>query len=239
MEKEFKLNDGAFVLSPVVQRYTFAKPLQGDNARELYKEVTGRVARDFKNAPAFAQYFKFDEETGQINGSNTFYGIAVDDELGKERLWVPTIVQAKQLDAAGKLSNGVHRDFGMAIYSAEGPNVKIADVLVREATKRGWKTPILAPFKALKLRKGGSEDGVSVGFSKNAQDVINGEEAEAFLQKEINYLGKSGALRLFRDDSGYWLAGGLGLALSFDRCRMDFACGEATTQNLESAITSR
>jgi len=58
-----KENNGILVHAPVIQRYTFSRPLQGDEAREVYKEVRARVAKDFKNASAFNQYFEFDEDT--------------------------------------------------------------------------------------------------------------------------------------------------------------------------------
>ena len=67
-----------------MQRYTFAKPFQGDDAKEVYRAVKGRIAKDFENAPAFAQHFEFNEETENINGSSLFYGILINEELSNE-----------------------------------------------------------------------------------------------------------------------------------------------------------
>ena len=153
VETLFKQNDGVIVLAPVIEKYVFSKPLQGIEAREIFSEVKGRVAKDFKNAPAFDAYFKFNKQTGQLNGSNTFYGILIDHALSKEDLWIPTIVEAKRLDALGKLQNGIYREYGIAIYDNQEPNSEMAEILVEEANKRGWQLPILAPFKALGIRK--------------------------------------------------------------------------------------
>lgn len=236
MSKETASGDGILVLSPVVQKYVFSKSLQGDYAREVCKEVKARVARDFKNASAFKQPFEFDEQDGLIKGSNLFYGIVVNEELSKEGSWIPTIVEAKKLDAAGRLSNGVYRDFGMAVYSANGQNAEIAKILVNEADKRGWKTPILAPFNALKLKKGGKDYGVTVSFTDNTSGVITGDEAREYLQAQFKYTSNNGARRLLRNGVGSWLASWDGLANSRAYGRVDFVCGEATAQNLEGAV---
>ncbi|MEK6850489.1 MAG: hypothetical protein AABX85_02860 [Nanoarchaeota archaeon] len=233
-----KENDGVFVHAPVIQRCTFSRSLQGDEAREVYKEVKAMVAKDFKNVPAFSQYFEFDEERGLIKGSNTFYGIVANEVLSKSGLWIPTIVEAKQLDAAKKLSNGVYRDFGIAVYDESNPNKEIAQKLIAEANKRGWQTPILLPFKALKLKKGGSPYGVSVLFKDDAQGIMNGDEARTYLKEQFNYVSNKGAHRLSRGGDGYWSAANAYLANSGDYGRVDFASGEATAKNLESAVLS-
>ncbi len=238
MEKQNQTNEGAFVLDPVIQRYTIAKPFQGNDAKEVYKAVKGRVAKDFADASAFAQYFKFDEETEEIRGSNLFFGVLTDEELASQGLWLPTIVEAKKIDAEGRLTNRFYRDYGAGIYSPENPNAPIAKSLIKEANRRAWKAPILAPFKALKLGKGRNEYGAIVGFRENVQDVMYGEEAKDYLLKSrINQVGNSGARRLVRYNDGVWDANWYYLAYSYADGRVDWVCGEATTQNLENAVS--
>lgn len=229
-------NDGLIVLASAVERYIFSKPLQGDNAREVYKEVKERVAKDFRGAPEFDAYFEFNKQTGEINGSNTYYGILIGDVLRKSGLWLPTIAEAKKLDVAGKLKNDVWREYGIAVYDNQAPNSEIAKILVEEACKRDWQLPILAPFKALKLRKDRNQQEVGISFSKDAQGIILGEEAKEYLAKQIDYKGSNGACRLYRGRLGYWGADDGDLRDSSDYGRVDFVCGEATTKNLESAI---
>ena len=60
--------EGITILEPVIERFVYARPLQGDFARQVYEEVKRRVEKDFQGVQAFDPYFKFNEETGQING---------------------------------------------------------------------------------------------------------------------------------------------------------------------------
>ena len=235
MGKNISQNIGIQVLAPVINentKYIVARPFRGDEAKAVYEEVTGRIRKDFKNAPVFKQYFEFNEQTGQINGLNTYFGILINNTLSKNGLWIPTIQEAKQLDASGKLSNNVYRDFGMAVYSKDNPNQEVAKRLIKEAKKRGWELPVLAPFKALGIIK----TGVKISFKKNAEGIISGEEARQYLDKEFNYKRNTGACRLGRHGFGYWGANWDWLDNSNADGRVDFVCGEATAKNLEASV---
>ena len=220
------------VLEPIIDKYVFAKPLQGDEAKAVYEEVQGRIKKDFKNAPEFNGYFKFNEQTREINGSDLYHGILINKVLNQEGLWLPTFIQGKKLDDLGKLSNQVYRDFGVAGYSNNNPNKDIAERLIKGAEKRGWELPILASFNALKLIK----TGVKISFDKNTQGIITGDEAKQYLDKNFDYKANAGVRRLGRGSVGGWVAAWYRLGGSLDPGRVDFVCGEATTKNLERAV---
>jgi hypothetical protein len=232
MSKEQTLEaSGIQVLEPVIGEYIFARPFKGDEARDVYKEVRRRVEKDFKDSPMFGAYFKFNEQTGEINGINAGYGILINDVLSQEGLWLPTIAQARKLDEAGKLSNGVWRRYGIAIYDKNNPNSDIAGRLTEEAEKRGWELPILASFKALKLIKTGAR----TGFGKDYDGVLTGEQARELLKK-FNYVGISGAQGVDRYTDGYWGADWYDLDDSSENGRVDWICGKATQKNLEQSV---
>ena len=227
-------NNGIFVLAPVVKSYTFAKPFRGNDAQEVYKAVKGRIARDFKDdAPKFNGYFEFNEETGEINGSSLYHGVLINDELRQVGLWFPTFVEGRQLDKAGKLSNGVYRDYGVIVYDETTPNSNVAKKLVAESKKKNWNLPVIAPFKSLTLG-----NGAIIGFNQNTQDLVTGDEAVQYLKDNFNYVGDSGVQRLYLGRNGYWDANLNGLVYSDDYGRVDWVCGEATQKNLESAVLS-
>ena len=229
---EQKQNTEILVLESIIEKYIFAKPFRGDEAREVYKEVKKRVKKDFKNASVFDVYFQFNEETREINGSTTAHGILINDVLTERGLRLPTITEAKKLDVSGRLSNGVYRDYGIAVYSENEPNKEIARELIKEANKRKWQLPILASFKDLELIKTGTE----ITFKKDAEGVITGEKARQYLNEQFNYTGNSGACGLDRSGCGCWNAGWCYLAYSGAAGRVDWMCGEATPKNLESAV---
>jgi len=224
-------NIGMQILEPVIEKYVFAKPFKGDEAKAVYEEVMGRVEKDFKNSPVFNNYFQFNEQTGEINGSNTYFEILINKVLIKNDLFLPTIQQAKQLDSLGILSNKVYRDYGIAVYSKDQPNQEVAKRLIQEANKRGQKLPILAPFKALDLIPG-----AKISFRKDVEGIITGEEARQYLDKEFDYKMDSGVCRLYRNGDGDWNANWNRFDSSDADGRVDFVCGEATTKNLETAL---
>ncbi|MBU0894252.1 MAG: hypothetical protein KKF48_02255 [Nanoarchaeota archaeon] len=230
--RKVKGNDEVGILEPIIERYVLRRPLKGDYAKEIHAEVKGRAQKDFRNFPMFNAHFEFNEKTGEINGINTGYGILLNEALTKDGFWLPTITQARKLDEAGLLSNGVWRQYGIAVYDGNNPNQGVADKLVKEASKRGWETPILAPFKALKIVKTGAK----IGFGKDSEGIITGEEATEYLKKYFKYQGNSGALRLYRDTIGSWGANWNYLDDSDSNGRVDWICGEATQKNLEVAV---
>jgi len=231
-------NNELIVLAPVIQRYTFAKRFSGENAREVYDAVIGRISKDFKNAPAFNGYFKFNEETQEINGSDLYHGILINDELRASGLHLPSVVEGKSLAAAKKLTKGFYRDYGIAVFNSESPNLKLAQRLVKEASMRSLEFPLLAPFSALKLGKDTtSKNKVSVFLRGGIPGgIITGQEAQKYLDEHFGFKGGSGGRRLFRDSLGVWIAGQDDLDRSNDDGRVDWICGEATSQNLERAV---
>ena len=216
METREKNNNEIIVLAPVVQKYIFAKKFNGDDARDVYKAVLRRIAKDFKNAPVFGGYFKFNEETQEINGSDLYHGILINNELRASGLHLPSVTEGKSLDSAKKLSDGVYRDYGLVVYNGQNPNSNIAQRLIREAKKKEWKTPILAlSFDALKLKKD-----ASILFSGDTKSILTGEEAQKYLDEQFNYKGNSGVLRLDRNSYGNWNANWNNLGNSNDNGRM-------------------
>lgn len=233
METKENNNGEIIFLAPVVERYTFAKRFRGDKAREVYSAVAGRVAKDFKNLSAFNGYFKFNDETQEINGSDLYHGILINDELRASGLHLPSVVEGKSLDSTKRLNDGVYRDYGIAIYNDQDPNSETAGKLVKEVAKRGLKLPILIPFSALKLKRSGSD--VLATLRDETLGIISGEEAQKYLTKQFDYKGNSGVRRLFHNRDGYWDAGWDYLGSSYVGGRVDWVCGEACQEDLIKA----
>ena len=231
-------NTEMIVLAPIIEKYTFAKRFRGDDAREIYNAVSGRISKDFKNAPVFNGYFKFNEETQEINGSDLYHGILINNELRTNGLHLPSLIEGKSLDAAKKLTNGVYRDYGIVIYNCQNPNQDIAQSLINKGSKKGWNKPIAVPsFSALKLRKDRSENKVSILFTDEVKDIITGDEAKKYLAEQFDYIGNSGIQGLVRGRVGGWGADWDSLGGSSVGGRVDWVCGEATTQNLERSVS--
>jgi len=226
-----RTDSGVYVFAPIIERFTYAKPFRGDEAKGIYDEVKQRVAKDFPDVSDFNNYFMFNEETGEINGSNTKYCILVNKELIKSGLWLPTVKEGRQLDADGKLSNGVYREYGIVVYDGSNPNSEIAKVFVQEAKKRNLELPLVLPFSALNLKR---KTGAIIPY-KEMQGFKCGEEARNILD-QFNYKANSSVRRLSRGGGGDWCAFGGGLAGSGTDGQVDFVCGEATRENLEGII---
>ncbi len=237
METKEANNNEMIVLEPVIKGYTFAKRFSGDDAREVYNAVIGRISKDFKHAPTFFNgYFRFNEETQEINGSDLYHGILINDELKASGLHLPSVVEGKSLDAAKKLTDGFYRDYGIVVYNSQGPNLELAQELVKEANKRSLECPLLIPFNALNFRKSGSK-GVSVFLRRGIPDVIiTGQEAQKYLNEHLGYKENSGVQRLDRFKGSGWSAYWDCLDDSYSLGRVDWVCGEATAQNLEKAV---
>lgn len=230
-------NDEIIVLAPVIQKYTFAKEFRGDDAKEVYNAVIGRISKDFKNAPAFNYYFKFNEETQEINGSDLYHGILINDELRASGLHLPSVTEGKTLDASEKLTNEFYRDYGIAVFNSESPNLKLAQRLVKEVSMKSLELPLLAPFSALKLGKDTSKNKVPVFLRGGILGgIIISQEAQKYLDDHFDYRGSSGVRRLSCGRGNSWFADWRDLGISDDTGRVDWVCGEATTQNLERAV---
>lgn len=224
------------VLEPVVKKYVFSRPLQGDEAREVYNEVVGRARKDYKGVPAFDAYFKFNEETGLIEGSNTPYCILTNQVLAQQGLWLPTIQEAKLLDKQGKLSNGVYRGFGAVFYTPKSPNAEITKAIAKQAEKKEWNLPILASIKALGMRKSRKfPEGLAITL-KNSPAILTGDEAREYIDNNFDYKGNSGARRINWLRGGGWVACWGRLDDSNSNGRVDWICGEATRAELEEMV---
>jgi len=226
-----RTDGGVYVFAPVIEGFTYAKPFRGDEAKGIYDEVKQRVAKDFPYVPDFNNYFMFNEETGEINGSNTKHCILVNNELMKSGLWLPTVKEGRQLDTDGKLSNGVYREYGIVVYDESGSNSETAKTFIQEAKKRNLELPLVLPFSALNLKR---KTGAIVPY-KDMDGVKSGEEARNILN-QFNYKANSSVRRLVRYRNGYWIGDVDDLAVSYSDGRVDFVCGEATPQNLEGII---
>ena len=227
--------EGITILEPVIERFVYARPLQGDFARQVYEEVKRRVEKDFQGVQAFDPYFKFNEETGQINGSNIAYGILVNKALEEQGLWLPTIAQTKQLDAQGKLSEGVYRDLGIAVYSDDEPNRQVAQRIIQEVNKGEGKLPLLASIRNLGIEKRRDSQKINIILA-NEVGIISGEQAKQYLSEQFDYQGNSGACRVGRDGDGSWNADWYRLDNSNGDGRVDWLCDEATSADLEGVL---
>ena len=212
----------------------FAFPFEGDIARDYYKKTIANAKEN--NLEGFDGSWEFDDKTGLIKGSSTFLALKLDEQIRKDGLWIPTPKQAMLLDKKEKLSNDAYRDYGIVIYSEAKPNKEVAKRLIQEANKRGWKLPILAPFKALDLIKLDLiNTEAEISFKKDVEGIITGEEARQYLDKELDYQYDSGACGLGRYSDGSWDASGYGFDDSNTDGRVDFVCGEATHSDLKEA----
>ena len=197
--------------------------------RQLYNES---IAED-RNVPAFRGHWKFDDKKG-ITGSSTFLALRLDQKaLRPKGLHIPSLLEAKALEAQGKLENGVYRDYGAVLYTDGNPNREIARELVKHND-----LPLVLPFRALGYFPDASNQfGVSLSIVQNPQGIISGEEAEKEIAK-LNFKSDSGFLRLGRDGGGSWIASWSILGSSDDYGRVEWFCGEATAQNLVGANDS-
>ena len=234
MSEIVQLQEGITVLSPVIDRFTFTRPLRGEEARAVYGKVKRIVETDYKDIPIFDAYFRFNEETEEINGSNIPYAIIVNQVLEEEGLRLPTILEVIAMDAKGLLSNGVYRDYGLAVYSEGEPNEKVAERMIAEARKK-WNLPILTSIKDLQMERGDKVMGVNITYKKDSE-VLTDDKAEQYLKENFNFSGSSGACRVGRDWSGDWDAGWDWFDYSSSGGRVDWMCGEAATKNLEDSV---
>lgn len=223
MGKNNEKNDEIILSSPEIQIPTFAKRFRGDDAKEVYNAVISRISKDFENAPIFNSYFKFNEETQEINGSDLYHGILINDELRKNGLYLPSVIEGKALDASEKLTNGFYRDYGIAVYSNNSPNSELAMKLVEEADKRTLELSLLVPFSALKLGKVADKN-VPVLLREEIKGIMTGEQTQKYLDEHFNRQGNSGVQRSGRGGDGDWGANWNILGGSGDDGRMDWVC---------------
>ena len=236
MAKDTNQENEMVVLEPVIEKYVFSRPLRGEEAKKVFDEVVARVKADYEGVPAFNRYFQYNEETGEIQGSNVPYCILANQVLGKEGLWLPTIKEAKKLDKKGKLTNGVYRDYGVAVFSAENPNSEIVQRIIEQARDRGWNLPILAPYKSVEMAKSGDfPQGLAINLN-DSPAIMFGEKARQYLEDSFDYEGNSGAQWVCRNTGGSWSAYWNWFVSSNSDGRVDWLCGEATRAELSDMV---
>ena len=184
---------------------------------------------------AFQSHWNYDEKIG-ITGSSTELGLRFDKRALRSRgMWIPGLLEAKAIEAQGRLENKVYRDYGTTVSSNSNPNEKRAEELTKQASELGLELPLIVPFRAqdyvLNLM---GTNGLFVSIVSSPQGIISGEKSVRELAK-LNLKGNSGVHRLARDSDCYWYANWSDLVSSFASGRVDWICGEATAQNLVDA----
>lgn len=215
-----------------VERIPYAQRASSELQRESY-EGAQELAREYGNAPAFRQYWKYNEETGEGNGSSPIWLVLENKVLARKGLRTLTTTEGRQVDKQKRFSNGIYRDFELIVYSEENPNSDIAQILVPEAQRRGWTLPIIAHPLALDLRKSQNQYGVEFLFGDNDSLIVTGEEAQRIIDS-LDYKESSGVHRSFRGRDGSWGGGRDDLADSYEGGRGgDWVRGEATRSDFE------
>jgi hypothetical protein len=219
--------------------YVSAESLTPEEQKTLFDETKEEIAkRDMAKTTGFVKYFEYNTQTRELQGGNLFHYILGDQTLIRRGFLFPGVREGRNLDAQGKLSNGVVRNYGLAIFSPTQYNVEIAKSLVEEAKRRGWELPVLAGGRSLDLKKGDNAYGLDVIFTDNPLGIISGEEAREFLKK-FDYIERSGVQRVGRDADGDWGAGWHGLADSDDLVRGgDWVCAEGTKEKIKERFNA-
>jgi len=215
---------------------TYAIPIVGNLAEKVFNYASGRIKDDFSGDLMFKdRYFQLQEtKDGKIiTGSNPGLVILCNDGLQEEcELWLPTISQARILDEQGKLSNNVYRDYGVAVYNDSDPNQELAKHLIEQAKEKGFANlPLL--FSNCDLTLEGQSGQFKPELIQSPIEILQGQEAEGVLKKM--YQGNLGARGVYRDDDGSWDADWNVPDDSNSDGRVDYACGEATRDELTEA----
>jgi hypothetical protein len=219
-----------------VGNYVFAVRPSFAFRKKVFEDTTSNPLEN--GVKAFNGYWKIDETEREAKGSSTSLGLRLDKVIRPLGLWVPGVLEAKVLDAKKELTDGVYRDFGMAVYNESNPNKEIAQKLVERAKKEGWDLPLLVPFRGLDYQLNPkAQYGVDVSMVDKPEGIIKGREASDILSK-FAWKANSGAPRLLRNDDGAWFAVDY-LARSLDYGRVgDWICGEAARADLAKAYDS-
>ncbi|MFA5019584.1 MAG: hypothetical protein WC533_00625 [Candidatus Pacearchaeota archaeon] len=212
-------------------KYVFAFPLKGEVAKHyFYKTLADGEER---NVAGFKEYWQFDDKTGLITGSSTFLALRLDEAVRADGFWIPDIEEALFLDKERRLTNGVYRDYGLAVFNDREPNQEVANEIISKSGNR--ELPLIIPFKDVAHRLDGNFPyGVAISLVDNPSGLKSGEQAQKILSR-FNYVGDSGACRVYRYRYSGWFAGLDGLGGSGSGGRGDFLCGEATRADLLSA----
>ena len=215
--------------------FRYAEPFSGKDAQELVREAKGRIVSVFNNAQGLQGHLEYNPESEMIEGSSTNLGILLNSILAEKGKGLPTIREGIDLDKAGRLSNGVYRDWGVAVYSEGNPNANVAKVLM----ERGYQLPFLASFNDLRLRNANNAQGLEIFFVDEPKELIQGEEAEAFLRENNFYTNKTGARGVDRDWSGIRGADWNNFDDSNSDGRVDFVCAEGAREKLQARLNDQ
>ncbi|MFA5020386.1 MAG: hypothetical protein WC533_04805 [Candidatus Pacearchaeota archaeon] len=212
-------------------KYVFAFPLEGKVAKHYFDKTL--ADGEERNVAGFKEYWQFDDKTGLITGSSTFLALRLDEAVRADGFWIPDIEEALFLDKERRLTNGVYRDYGLAVFNDGGPNQKVANEIISKSGNRDL--PLIIPFKDMTHRLDGNFPyGVAISLVDNPSGLKSGEQAQKILSRS-NYVGDSGACGVCRYRGGDWLASLDELGVSGSCGRGDFLCGEATSADLLSA----
>lgn len=222
--------DLVVVAHPETDNYIFAaKPSLAFQEKAFRQTTSNPEERD---VPAFRAHWHLDGEKG-ITGSSTYLVLRFDQTaLRSQGLWIPGLLEAKALEAQGKLEDRVYRDYGLAVFSNTDPNKQIAQALVSQASELGLELPLVVPFRDLDYIT--TSDQVNISLIKTPRGIISGSNASEQISA-LNYKGNSGVHWLGRCDDGDWYAGWGSLVGSGAGGRVDWICGEATRENLIQA----
>ena len=211
------------VLEQVVERFIVAEPIT--EQKELYGAIL-ELRKKYLQVRGINAYLGFNEETGQMEGSNPLYVTLANKVKGIQTI---THKDGMVLDKKKKLTNGVYRDCGLVIYSPDGTNTEVFPRLIKEVQERGLVYPVLVHPVSLDLDEATGE----YKFSDDNRFIVSGEEARRELEKS-NYRDDSGVRRLYRDGNGSWYADWGNPFYSDADGRVDWKRGEATRANLEA-----
>ncbi len=213
------------LLEQIIKSFPVAIPLRDDLARETYEGVV-ELARPIRNISGGGAHWEFNAGTEEIDGSNFPLLVLTNKVLGKKGLRTLTYDEGMYLDKKGELTNEVYRDFGIVVDNFGEPNSDLAEFLITDAEKRGFKLPILAHPASFDINVKG--DGYI--FAEDDSLIIRGEQAVEEL-KRFNYQGYSGVRRLVRGRDGSWSADWNRFDFSIEGGRVDWVRG--TVENLE------
>lgn len=205
-------------------KYRFAFPFKGDFARECY-DATLKL----DNAcPEFQNYWKFNEQTGQINGSSTFLLTRLDRVLGERELELPDTRDLLELNKQNKLGKGKYFDSGIAVYNENEPNKETAKTLIEKAKQGKLELPLLWGFKDLDYVV--SDNKTKIIPVAQLKRVISGKQAEEILNKF--YREDSGACRVGCNRDGNLIASWDDFADSYSNGLVEWLVAESDAKIL-------
>jgi len=221
------LNDAEDIVilekTPAEDRYRFAVPFKGNLARQGYDESL----KIDSELPEFSKYWRFNEQTQQINGSSIPLLVRLQKVLRPQGLELPDSLDLLALDKQRKLINGFYRDCGIAIFSNDNHNQDTAKILIEKGKQEGWDLPLLYGFRDLDYVI--SNNRVKSIPVEKPRRVVFGKEAEKVLERFFK--ASQGAQRVCRYRDG-WVAGWVDFAYLGPDGLVDFVCAEGTRENL-------